>query len=281
MKKEATKKPNKLLWLWIGLLALVLIAGAVVGAIFLFGGEKEPTGPVGGRPDLYWNLDKETYTKDSESGLSTREAGEDGVYRIRFAYNGEQVELPIVDKQLVNFIDTMDVMGLVKDADGMVVDVIAVEDIATPVAQNAYVQQVMSDRIIANSSIAMNGMQYTIELTDLTQLYDVSDTAELAGQIIEPTAFQAMDSIWVYANDLEEVTHIYMTEHPVTSAVYWRAYQMWSSAEKSTSRVPDENGVYSIDFCSEGGIVTLKCKDKSIVSSIDNKSPHSCHFGFI
>ncbi len=280
MKQEATKKPKKLLWLWIGLASLVLVAGAVVGAILLFGG-KGPTGPVGGRPDLYWNLDKEFYTKDSESGLSTREAGEDGVFRVRFAYNGEQVELPVADKQLVNFIDTMDIMGLVKDSDGVVVDVIAVEDIATPVAQNAYVQQVVGDKIIANSSIAMNGMQYTIELCDLTQMYDISDTAEVAGQIIDASAFEAMDSIWVYANDLEEVTHIYMTDHSATSPVYWRAYQMWNGTEKSTSRVPDENGVYSIDFCCDGEIVTLKCKDKSIVTSIDNKSPHSCHFGFV
>lgn len=280
MKQEATKKPKKLLWLWIVLAALVVIAGVAVALIFGLGNQ-EPAGPVGGRPDLYWNLDKAVYTEGSASGLSTREPGEDGIYRVRFAYNGQQLELPIADKQLVNVIDTLDVMGIVQDADGTVIDVIAPEDFVTPVALNAYVQQVTGDKIIANSSIAMNGMQYQIELCDLTEIYDVSDTAEVAGQIIEASAFQPMDSIWVYANDLEEITHIYMTDHPETSPVYWRAYQMWNSSEKSTSRVPDENGVYSIDFCSDGGIVTLKCKDKSIVTSIDNKSPHSCHFGFI
>ena len=280
MKKEATKKSKKWLWLVIGLVVLVAAAAAVL--LFVLGPKDDgDKGPAGGRPDLYWNLDRALYTKESESGLSTREPGEDGVYRVRFAYNGQQVELEVADKQLVNFIDTMDIMGLVKNADGVVVDVIDPADFTIPVAQNAYVQQVMSDRIIANSSIAMNGMQYTIELTELTEIYDVSDTANVAGEFIEASDFQAMDSIWVYANELEEVTHIYMTDHPESSAVYWRAYQMWDSAQKSTSRVPDENGVYSIDFCSDGGIVTLKCKDKSIVTSIDNKSPHSCHFGFL
>ena len=279
MKKEATKKSKKWLWLTIGLAALIAIAGVVLALVL--GGEKEDGGPVGGRPDLYWNIDKAVYTADSQSGLSTREPGEDGIYRIRFAYNGEQLELPIADKQLVNFIDTMDVMGLVQDADGTVVDVVAPEDFVTPVAQNAYVQQVMSDKIIANSSIAMNGMQYTIELCELTEIYNVSTSAQVAGEIIEASAFLPMDSIWVFANDLEENTHIYMTDHPVESAVYWRAYQMWNSKEKATSRVPDENGVYSVDFCCNGEIVTLKCKDKSIVTSIDNKSPHSCHFGFV
>ena len=281
MKKEATKKSKWWLWLLIGLIALVAIAGVVVGAILIIGGGSKNDGPKGGRPELYWNIDRAAYTQNSESGLSTREPGEDGVYRVRFAYNGEQLELQIADKQLVNFIDTLDIMGLTFDADGVVVDVIDPEEICVPVAQNAYVQQVMSDRIIANSSIAMNGMQYTIEFTDLTEIYDVSTTADVAGEKIDATKFMPMDSIWVYANDLEEVTHIYMTDHPVSSPVYWRAYQMWNSAEKSTSRVPDENGVYSIDFCSEGEIVTLKCKDKSIVTSIDNKSPHSCHFGFV
>lgn len=280
MKKEASKKSKKWLWLVIGLVVLVAAAAAV--ALFVLGPKNYgDTGPTGGRPELYWNLDKAMYTQNSESGLSTREPGEDGVYRVRFAYNGQQVELEIADKQLVNFIDTMDIMGLVKNSDDVVVDVIDPSEFAMPIAQNAYVQQVMSDRIIANSSIAMNGMQYTIELSDLTEIYNVSETADVAGEIIEASEFQPMDSIWVYANELEEITHVYMTDHPDSSPVYWRAYQMWNSSEKSTSRVPDENGVYSIDFCADGEIVTLKCKDKSIVTSIDNKSPHSCHFGFL
>ena len=45
MKQEATKKSKKLLWLWIVLAALVLIVGAVIGAIMIFGGEEAPTAP--------------------------------------------------------------------------------------------------------------------------------------------------------------------------------------------------------------------------------------------
>ena len=279
MKQEKAKKSK--LWLWILIAAVVLVAVAGVVLALVLGQPEQQEGPKGGRPDLYWNVDRLTYTAGSQSGLSTREPGEDGVYRVLFAYNGGQVELPIVDKQLVNFIDTLEVMTVVQDADGVVVAVIPAEDSATTVAVNAYVQKVESDKIIANSSIAMNGMQYTFALHELTEVYDVSDTASMVGEIIQPDKFQPMDTITVYANDLDEITHIYMVGHPVESAIYWRAYQMWNSSEKSTSRVPDENGVYSIDFCSNGGIVTLKCKDKSIVTSIDNKSPHSCHFGFV
>ena len=300
MKKEATKKSKMWLWLLIGV--LVLAAAAVTTWLLLPGEQaapstdgttdattttEPPAAPVaaGGRPELYWNIDKLFYTQNSESGFSTREPGEDGVYHIRFAYDGEQVEYTVADKKIVNLIDSADVMGLVKDDSGMIVDIIDAEDIAVPIAVNAFVQRTSDSLIVANSSIAMNGMQYKIEIGDMAEIYNVSDTATVAGERIEATDFQAMDTIWIYGIEDEEeetvATHIYMTGHPAESSVYVRAYQMWNSSAKSTSRVPDENGVYSIDFCADGGIVTLKCKDKSLVTAIDNKSPHSPHFGFL
>ena len=293
MKKEAAKKSKLWLWLLIGI--VVLAAAAVTTVLVLTSGSDGPAATdettstptqamAAGRPELYWNIDKEFYTKDSESGFSTREPGEDGMYHIRFAYNGEQVEFTVADKKIVNLIDTLDIMGLVFDESGSIVDVVDVEDFAVAVAVNAFIQKATKTKITANSSIAMNGIVYKIELNEETEIYNVSDTATVKGERIEATDFATMDTVWVYGYEVDDeviVTHVYMTGHPDESAVYWRAYQMWNSSEKSTSRVPDENGVYSIDFCSEGGIVTLKCKDKSIVTTIDNRSPHSCHFGFL
>ena len=292
MKKEAAKKSKLWIWLLIGIVVLGAVAGTTVFLLSSNGDSTESTGEsttdpasaAAGRPELYWNLDKEFYTKDSESGFSTREPGEDGLYHVRFAYDGEQVELTVADKKIVNLIDTMDIMGLVLDDTGAIVDVINAEDIAVPVALNAFIQKASKDKIVANSSIAMNGMQYKVDIVEETEIYNVSDTAVVAGERIEATDFNAMDTVWVFGYESDDetiVTHIYMTGHPAESPVYWRAYQMWNGSEKSTSRVPDENGVYSIDFCADGGIVTLKCKDKSIVTTIDNRSPHSCHFGFV
>ena len=127
MQQEATKKNKKLIVLIAILAAVLVVAGGVVGALFLFGGAGEDapveTGPVGGRPDLYWNVDRLAFT-DGGVGMSTREPESDGTYTIRFAYNGEIVEYGIADKRLVNAIDTMDVVGLIKDESGNVIDAV-------------------------------------------------------------------------------------------------------------------------------------------------------------
>ena len=280
MKQETGKKKSKLwLWLVIAAVALLAIAGVVV-ALVLGGGEKD-TGPKGGRAELYWNVDRKTYTKNSESGLSTREPGEDGVFKVRFAYNGELVEYAVADKQLINYIDTMDAMGLVKDSEGTVVDVINPKDIAKEVNKNAYVKSATATKIVANTSIAMNGMNINVKLEDgITEIYDVTPQAEVPGQKISTADLKAMDTLVIYANDLDQVTHVYVNSHSKESKVYWRADQSYDSTNKVTSREPDENGAYTIPFFCEGQVVELKTKDKAIATKIDSISRWKCHFGF-
>ena len=55
---------------------------------------------------------------------------------------------------------------------------------------------------------------------------------------------------------------------------------MYSSKELSTTRVPDENGVYTLDCYSNGKLHSLKCKDKELVSAIDAAAGDGLHFGF-
>ncbi|MBR4862976.1 MAG: hypothetical protein IKU07_00250 [Oscillospiraceae bacterium] len=280
MKQETGKKKSKLwLWLVIAAVALLAVAGVVV-ALVLGGGEGE-TGPQGGRAELYWNIDRKTYTENSESGLSTREPGEDGVFKVRFAYNGEIVEYAVADKQLINYIDTMDAMGLVKDSDGTVVDVINPKDIAKEVNKNAYVKSATATKIVANTSVAMNGMNINVKLEEgITEIYDVTPQAEVPGQKITTDDLKAMDTLVIYANDLDQVTHVYVNSHSKESKVYWRADQFYDSTNKTTTREPDENGAYTIPFFCEGEVVELKTKDKAIATKIDSISRWKCHFGF-
>ena len=283
MKQEASKKSKLWIWLAVGIVAVVAVVGLVL-ALVLGGGQGQqngPAGPVGGRPDIYWNIDRVTYMENSLTGLSTREPESDGNFYITFAYNGEQVKLKIADKRLVNFIDTMDIMGLVKDADGVVIDAVDVTTVATEVGKNIYVQKVDGNTIVANSSIGMNGMQVKIAVTDLTQVYDITGEGKFVGEKIDPATLKPLDAITIYANDKEENTHVYLMSHPQTSKLYWRADQKYDSAAKSTSRVPDENGVYTVPFFCEGERVELKCKDKSIVTSIDYRSRWCPDFAFI
>lgn len=95
--KQASQKKN-LLWLWIALAAVVVAVGVVLALVLpgVLGGQEQ--GPVGDA-DLYWNIDKIKYTENAEIvGVSTREPAEDGNFYVRFAHQGEQVELQVIDK---------------------------------------------------------------------------------------------------------------------------------------------------------------------------------------
>ena len=274
MKKETAKK-NKL-WLWIGLgvVALLAVVGIVL-ALVLGGASKS-----GGRADLYWNIDRVAFTKDSETGLSTREAAADGLFYVKFAYNGEQVELPVSDKRLVNFIDTMDLMGLVFDNDGVVVDAVVPTDLAVEKAKGVYFYEAKEGAIVANSAITLNGLAMEFAITENTQIYNVSASATMVGEIIDPSVIEVMDTLHVYCNDEEEITHIYLAETPVQSKIYWRIEQMWDSKAKTTTREPDENGVYTIPLWCEGEVVEIKSKDLTLVNEIDSRSFYWCHSAF-
>ncbi len=276
MKKEASMKNKLWLWIAIGVAALLVIAGAVLGIALLGGqGEKQVDD---GRPDLYWNLDQGLYYEKGALS-SAREKAEDGFFHIRFAFDGEQVELLTADKQLVNYIDTMCVMGLVLDSDGYVVDAVEVKELATVVGEDIYVQDLEEGVIHTNSSVVMNGMKKALTITPQTEIYDVSAKAEVGGAVVSQNVLGVMDKLSVYGDADGNITHVYLTSHPKESKVYWRANQFVSSSK--TTRVPDENGYYTIPFYCEGERVEFKCKDVVEVNYIDKQSFYSCHFGLV
>ncbi|MBR4864293.1 MAG: hypothetical protein IKU07_06935 [Oscillospiraceae bacterium] len=276
MKKETTKKSKLGLWLAIGIAALVLIVGAVLGIVLMGGQEAKQVDD--GRPDLYWNLDREIYFEKGAIS-SSREMAEDGFFHIRYAYDGQIVELLTADKQLVNYIDTMAVMGIVLDGDGYIVDAVAVKEMATVIGEDVYAQEMGDGVLTFNSSVVMNGLKKSIELTERTKIYDVTTKAEVQGAEIALEKLGVMDKLSVYGNAEGEITHVYVTSHPKESKVYWRANQFVSSSK--TTRVPDENGYYTIPFYCEGEYVEFKCKDVVEVNYIDKQSFYSCHFGLV
>ncbi|MBR4864004.1 MAG: hypothetical protein IKU07_05455, partial [Oscillospiraceae bacterium] len=237
MKKDM--KPKSKLWLWLLIGALVL---AAVGATLFFVFSGTSNGKQNAeeviRADLYWNVDRLFYTENSESGLSNREPAEDGVYYIRFAYNGAHVELPIVDKQLVNYIDSLSLMGLVFD-DGVVVDAVDPREVATEIAFEHYFQKAQGNDLVFNSSLTMNGMQIQIAVCELTEIYDVSGVVEPVGKILSASELKPMDRVTAYTNSAGQLTHVFLDQHPVESAIYWRTVCKYNSTEKSTTREAD------------------------------------------
>lgn len=278
MKKEASVKNKKWLWLVLALVAVVAVAGVVL-ALVLGGGAGNTDKNAGGRPDLYWNVGRQSHL-DPVTGLSNREAAADGLFYVTFAHNGEQVEYAVADKKTINYIDSMDVMGLVLDNDDMVVDVIAPADIGTVISTSVYVQRADANMIVANSTITMNGMMYNLKITDQTEVYDVTGNGEFEGVKVDPATVGTMATIAVYGDSEKQATHIYVKSYPVESKIYWRADQLYNSTDKVTTREVGEDGAYAIPFFCDGELVTLKCKDKDIVTSIDKVSWNYPHFGF-
>lgn len=278
MRNEATPKNKRSLWLILALVALLAAAGVLL-AILLPSGKQEQSGQPAGNTGsvLYWNLDRVKYMENSETGLSTRERAEDGLYHVRLLGGGELIEVTIDDPKLVNFLDSLKAVGLVTDADGLVVDLVEPKAIRTEIVKEFYVKRQTEDVLVLNSSLAMNGMDMEIPISDSLAIYDV------AGEVTEfkPATCSEMDKVYVYGDMASTPTEVFIVEHATDAEIYWRLEQKYDSKIPSTTRVPDENGVYTITFAYKGQQVDLKCKDKVLVTSIDSASTLDASFGLL
>ena len=130
----AWKSLKTALWL---LLAAMLLTGC--------SGEDTTSGKTEPQdPKVYWNVEKYVYS-DNDAQRMTR----DGMFYVRFMADGEQVDLPVVDIDVVNHMDTLEVMGLQFNAEGVITDVIPVEDMGyTIVAEDYFVQSYTADSLV-------------------------------------------------------------------------------------------------------------------------------------
>lgn len=90
----------------------------------------EATITAGGAPayQLYWNLDRAEYDGRSEGGMSSREMEDDGLFHIRMFCDGQELILRTADRKVVNKIDKENLMGLVFNEDGLITEVLLLED---------------------------------------------------------------------------------------------------------------------------------------------------------
>lgn len=268
MKTEKTKKS----WLWwlIGLVA-ILAAAAVCLALFLKpaapSGEPEQPEDIPIVSKLYWNVDMVAYTENSETGLSTREPDENGVFTIRFLCDGEILELQTIDRQVVNFIDTMTLMGLVFDESGFIVDAVSPKEVATELAKEMFVKRYQDNNLEVNSSMAMNGMPMEFDLSETVYITDVRPDAPEVGANVP---LEVMDKVTVYGDENGKATHVFLLDRKPIAGVYIRVEKMWDAVSGCTTRTPDKNGVYTIRMAHEGQQVDMKCKDKNLVNAIDS-----------
>ncbi len=179
VEKKSEKQRNKKLWLWVAI-AVCLLAVVVVAAVLLLNRPE----PVTNAPEmkLYWNVDGRSFMEKSSSGLTTRrKVG--GVFTVRFLYDGEYVEYKVKDSRLMNTIDNMELLGLVFDEEGIVVEAVPVQKTGfTHKAPYYYIMSVEADKLVLNSAQNGTGMSVELPIAADTPVYDVSLMVERPGQ---------------------------------------------------------------------------------------------------
>jgi len=160
---------------------------------------------------LYWNVDRKEYDGKSEAGLSSRNQASDGFFHVRFFKDGEMLELKVKDRKLINSIDTMDLMGLEFDEDGIVTGVIRVDRMPVErVGWLFYVQSTGGNLIKLNSSKTLNGLEVLVEVEDYTAIYDMTGLeGEIGRRVKMPSE---MDRVIALADMEGRVTHVFVTD---------------------------------------------------------------------
>ena len=132
--------------------------------------------------DIYWNVDRLQYVAQGLKGVSSRVPREDGYYYMRFAINGEQIDLPVENMQLVNYADTMDYMGLEIDENGVVIGVHEVSTFTGGLAADRYfVKNIAGTKVTINTAGNLRGVTLDIEIPENTPMYNAAETGLLCG----------------------------------------------------------------------------------------------------
>ena len=273
MKQENPQKSRKKVWLIVAIIAAVVAIGVAL-ALILPGllQPQEQGGETLENPQVYFNLDR-TQMIDPETSLSTRTPGEDGLYHFRFSVYGEVKEVSVInDKKLVNYMDTMDVLCPVFDANGVITDVQSADQYFV-VTKDLYVKRILNGNLEANSSTAMNGMDMKFAMNEASGIYDCRLTAANPGT---PSEASWLDKIITVTDKEKTFAHIYIVDNmSFDGEVAWRAeVSMYDSTKQATKREPDENGVYTMQFFIDGKLVERKSKNKDKVGQIDKISQY-------
>lgn len=257
-KQGKSRKP-----LIIGVIVALVVLAALVALLLTqcFGGNPNETSapstegttaPPVLTYELYWNADRKDYIATGEDvGLTLREPKDDGYYHVLFAYNGEQIDLPVIDRRTLLKVDSADMMQLVFDENGVVIDAIFVDDLPVEILGETgwYVQSMGGTTVKINSSKSFDGMDDTFKTNDQTQIYDMSGKSEYIGA---PASLQKEDRIYTVANSEGDITHIFIFEREGIKSFKMQyceycekevQWENWFTGDK----LPISNGHYWLD----------------------------------
>lgn len=260
MKRQDGTKNKKWLIPTICLVALLAVLGTLA-AVFLPMINAEPAAATGYDGKLYWNVEREIYKTGK---YFHRDMGDD-LYRLLFAVDGEQVQLDVKGMELVTYIDTMDLVALEFDENGIVVGAKHPESAGLKVTQY-YVENINADQITINSNYAFRGLQRTVTISEDTAVYDIKDTGPLCGLACQVNRF---DEIQLVEDEDYNVVAIFNKPYKKPGDIYWNVDKLYDSVTKRSTRQPNQLMQYDIDFIVNGELVTLRCKDPAVVDKID------------
>lgn len=220
---------------------------------------------------LYWNVDKAQYAGLTKTGYTARIPRSDGYYYVRFAVDGQQVELPIENRELVDIIDAQQVCGLKFDEKGIVTEVLPISACTGGIAaNNYYVSKVEGNTLTVDMLGDYSGASYELTIDEETEIYNVGTADIMCGL---PTEVKADDTIYaLWSIDRTRITHIFTKPYIPPGDIYWNQTRFYDSAAKMSTREPDALGNYTFQMAVNGEEVTLTTKDLKLVNTIDSKS---------
>ena len=293
-KQEKSRKP-----LIIGIVAAVVILAALLGLLLtqcVGGGEATQSTPAqtvanlgeAEHYDLYWNLDRALYDGKSEAGMSSRKPESDGFFHVRFFKDGEIIELKVADRKTVNAIEVNDLMGLEFDSNGIIVDIISLDDMPLQqVGWKFYVQSIGGNLLKLNSAKTFDGMELLCEMLDDTGLYDMTGAEGEVGKRITPIP---TDRVIAIANLAGELTHVFIYERSeymqteegecqhCKETVTWKLWNKTDTLPKDTGHYRLTNDIVLKTQCGivEDGKVCLDLNGK-VVDGPSNVRMYSLH----
>ena len=225
---------------------------------------------------IYWNLDREDYPV-TEDGMPTRAVAA-GIYRARFAVDGQQVDLFFDNSYLMAEADGFDFVGLKVDENNYVREVIPVEYCTGGVAVLNYtVESFDGETLLCNAVSNLRGQQIKLRVNEKTAVYNVGGEGLLVGLPGQIEIGQKVCAVMGYDGYL---THVFVEPPFAMQPVYWNVNRQYDSNNQISTRESDVLGVYTILFAVDGQQVELKTKDVVVANAIDKFAAKCMHLEF-
>jgi len=243
--------------------AVALVAAVALVLVFTLGGKDAPKDPYMGDGKLYWNVDGGDYRTQKY----IRHISSDGYIYITFTCDGEQQRLPVANMTLAQKIDSLEVMGLEFDENGVIVGAHRVEDFTGGmVARRYYVTAVDENTVTCNSSVTLNGYDVKFQMDENTPVWDIGTVGITCGM---KGSIKVNDCVYVILNTDGSTKAVYIVSYQAPPPIYWNVDRKYDSVTKTTIREMDVTGGYTITVALEGQLTTVRTRDYEIVKAID------------